>query len=489
MTPADREFLWRWSRIPSHGLGLSVDVYSPDLFELLDALEARELRYGYLEIFKAAQPALTLVQQRLPDVLLAYHAEGLWMTQPDLEATYPLVTELAAASTHLRSLGSYWMNHECATKQMAGYSFGTYLPPLFTPLSADVTARNIGLVQSALDRHCGAPSDPGPLLLLETPPLTYFGFGQLSMAEFFRRIAEVVPCGVVLDIGHLWTVYRYSGERHRPVTEFLSEFLDTFPLERVVQIHVAGLAEQGAGMPAGSLPWWLDAHSAPIPELLFDMLAQVLSHPGLTHLKGMALEVGTKSVPQIVLEFDRFCERFGRWSERWEGHRNPDRSPEEFRVGLAEQPASACGTDQAGANELLRQYDLYARVVTGAIDASAAGLPSPGLEPEALPVYCRSYLPREILEWGGDLRDMFPQTCRLLDRHEMTLASFLEYWFREPRTVEGPYDFFLLKLDCFCEFIGEMMPHAAEVAVREAAELRAAFQAACEQIGTLIVQR
>ena len=484
MTPADREFLWRWSGIPSHGLGLSVDVYSPDLFELLAALEARGLRYGYLEVFKAAQPALALVRQRLPNILLAYHAEGLWITQPDWEATYPVETELVTASTHLRTLGSYWMNHECATKQMAGYSFGTYLPPLLTPLSADVTARNVGMVQSALDRRCSTPSGPGPLLLLETPPLTYFGFGQLSMAEFFRRITELVPCGVVLDIGHLWTVYRYSGERHRPVMEFLSEFLDTFPLERVVQIHVAGLAEQGTDRQAGSLPWWLDAHSAPIPGLLFDMLAQVLSHPRLAHLKGMALEVDTKSVSQIVLEFDRFCERFGRWCGRWNGDREPAYSSEDVRVGLAARPASTCATDRAGANELLRQYNLYARVVTGTIDASAAGLPSPGLEPEALTVYRRSYLPREILEWGGDLRDMFPQTCRLLDRHEMTLASFLEYWFREPRTVEGPYDFFLLKLDCFCEFVGEMLPSAANVAAHEAAELRLGYETACEQIGT-----
>ncbi|HET8580622.1 MAG TPA: DUF692 family protein, partial [Nitrospiraceae bacterium] len=390
--------------------------------------------------------------------------------------------ELFAASTHLRTLGSYWLNHECATKQMAGYSFGTYLPPLFTPLSAEVTARNIGLAQSGLDRGCGEPSGPGPLLLLETPPLTYFAFGELSLAEFFRRITQLTPCGVVLDIGHLWTVYRYSDERRRPVTDFLSEFLDTFPLERVVEIHVAGLAQQETGMPAGSLPWWLDAHSAPIPELLFDMLTQVLSHPRLTHLKGMALEVDTKAVSQIVLEFDRFCERFSRWSGRWNDRREPACSPEEFCAGLAEQPASTRANDQARANDLLRQYDLYARVVTGAIDSSAAGLPSPGLEPEALSVYRRSYLPREILEWGGDLRDMFPQTCRLLDRQEIALASFLDYWFREPRTLEGPYDFFLLKLDCFCEFVREVLPSAGETAVREAAELRAASQAANELV-------
>lgn len=75
---------------------------------------------------------------------------------------------------------------------------------------------------------------------------------------------------------------------------------------------------------------------------------------------------------------------------------------------------------------------------------------------------------------------MFPQTCRLLDRQEIRLALFLEHWFREPRTVKGSYDFFLLKLDYFCEFVDEVMPSVTETVTREAAELRAGFHAANE---------
>ena len=62
----DQEFRRRVASIPGHGLGLSVDVYAPNLFDLLDALEKRGLGYGYLELFKAPSPALSRVRRRVP---------------------------------------------------------------------------------------------------------------------------------------------------------------------------------------------------------------------------------------------------------------------------------------------------------------------------------------------------------------------------------------------------------------------------------------
>ncbi|MBI4402429.1 MAG: DUF692 family protein [Nitrospirae bacterium] len=499
MTSTDQDFLRRVSRIPHHGLGLSVDVYTPPLCELLDAMESRGLDYGYLEIFKAASSALAAVRGRLPSALLEYHAEGLWVTQPDWTTHYPFETDLIETATHLRTLGSYWMTHECATKQMAGYSFGTYLPPLFTRASAEVTAGNIVLAQRHLDRCGNATEHEGPLLLLEMPPLTYFGFGDFRIASFFRRIAELAPCGMVLDLGHLWTVYRYAGEwRRRSLSEFLSEFLEAFPLERVVQLHVAGLAvhERSAPEPPASshsleqaparLPWWIDAHGAPIPAVLFDMLEQVLAHPKLTGLKGMALEVDTKSVPQIVAEFERFRGRFGEWAHRWACRAAPE-GPCRGSVatdpvgGLSAQAASVQDTSGEESRALLRHYDLYARVVTGATRADE--LSSLGSEPGALERYTRTYLPHEILTWGGTLRDMFPETCRWLAHAGVSLDAFVDYWLREPRQVRDPYDFFLLKLDRFPAFVREVLPRAAETVEWEAAELRDAYQAACEDVG------
>ncbi len=481
MTPVDQEYLRRVSRIPHHGLGLSVDVYQPDLFELLDALERQSLACGYLEIFKAAQPALATVRRRLPACLLEYHGEGIWVTQPDVKEAHHFEQELATAVAHLETLGCHWMNHECASKQMAGYAFGTYLPPLYTRASAEVTAEHIRLVQDHLDRRVSAPESP--LLLCEMPPLTYFAFGDLPIAEFFRLVADLTPCGMVLDIGHLWTVCRYSGEaRRKGLNEFLTEFLEAFPLERVVQIHVAGLAEHEADHRASDPARWIDAHGAPIPEILFDMLEQVLAHPKLQHLKGVALEVDNKAVPLIVQEFRRFTERFASWngqSRPAQGARQ-NGGPRAFQAEKHRAPVATDRGVQAEGPELLAQYDLYAQIVTGRMPAGR--LPTFGLEPGALETYSRVYLPHEILHWGGDLRDMFPETCRRLDRAGIPLESFARYWVRQPRRSPAPYDFFLFKLDRFVDFVREVLPEVIETAGREAAEMKNAYRTACDDV-------
>ena len=59
-----------------------------------------------------------------------------------------------------------------------------------------------------------------------------------------------------------------------------------------------------------ALPYWIDSHGTPIPEVLFDLLTQVLAHPRLTSLKGVALEVDTKPTAEIVTEFRRFVDQF-----------------------------------------------------------------------------------------------------------------------------------------------------------------------------------
>ena len=203
-----QDFQHRLRMVPPQGIGLSVDVYSPDLFELVNTLRKQGLEPGYLEVFKATTTALTAVRRAVPDMALAYHGEGLWITQPDVQESLYFQQDVGEMVTQLNSIQSLWLNHECATKQMAGYSFGTYVPPLYTRLSAEVVAANIATVQQAMDRHARRADGTVPLFLLEMPPLTYFSAGTISIPHFFRLVTTLVPCGLVLDIGHLWTVYR-----------------------------------------------------------------------------------------------------------------------------------------------------------------------------------------------------------------------------------------------------------------------------------------
>ena len=98
--------------------------------------------------------------------------------------------------------------------------------------------------------------------------------------------------------------------------------------------------------------------------------------------------------------------------------------------------------------------------------------------------YRHRYLPHELLHWGGELTDMFPQTCRLLASADIPLERFISFWFERPRSPQGDYDFFLLKIGRFVEFVAEIGAFATSTALREAGEMRAAYQAANDPFGS-----
>ncbi|MEK7305716.1 MAG: DUF692 family multinuclear iron-containing protein, partial [Nitrospirota bacterium] len=273
----------------------------------------------YLEVFHATHSALAAVRDQT-DLPLPYHGEGLWVTQPGAGSDPLFQEEARVLASNLFLLRSAWSNHECATKHIAGYSFGTYLPPLYTMSSADVLAKNINMVQAIFDQQAALPGGGSPLFLLEMPPLTFFVAGTLSIPAYFRRVTDQAACGLVLDVGHLWTVYRYSGAwRAQSIAQFVDDFLREFPVERVVEIHVAGLAvhESLVGKvdvveseDSNPLPRWTDAHAAPIPPVLFEMLDRILQCGRLEHLRGMALEVDTKPNDLIADELAWFLVRY-----------------------------------------------------------------------------------------------------------------------------------------------------------------------------------
>ncbi len=461
------EFLARAVRIPVHGIGLSVDAYSPDLLELHQALDRAGTRPDYLEIFKAPTPELTRIRAALPEVPLAYHAEGLWLTEPELQSKYPWTDAIETIARHAEAIGAGWVNHECAAKQFGGYSFGTYLPPLFTDAAARTTAANAVAAQVELDERYAQQdqADSVPLLLLELPPLTYFAFGDLTVSEFFARILETCPCGLVLDIGHLWTVWWYRERRRfRSLEAFATDFLDAFPLDRVVQIHLAGLgvADGARGnSSSGTLPCWVDAHAAPVPAVLFDLLRQVLAHPGLTSLKGIALEVDTKAIPLSVEEFGRLRENVA--------------SQVTFSPSPISFPLRGESTGEGRHDDLPHLYQTYAHVVSGQepLGTSALAPYAWGVDSEGLARYTNHYLPNELLHWGGDLADLFPAIWKKLEEGGISGGDFVRFWFKQPRPVTEPYDFFYVKLERWVAFVGDVAPDLVEEATREAGVLRA----------------
>ena len=419
----------------------------------------------------------------MPDISLAYHGEGLWITQPDVQESPFFQQDIGEIVVQLNTLQSLWLNHECAMKQMAGYSFGTYVPPLYTPLSAELVAENIAAVQQTMDRQGGQMDGTVPLFLLEMAPLTYFAAGTIPIPCFFRLVTELVPCGLVLDIGHLWTVYRYTAAcRQVSLERFVREFLDEFPLERVVEIHLAGLAcheSVGESKRGEGLPEWIDAHAAPIPSILFTMLEQVLAHSNLVSLRGVALEVDTKSIERIVEEYAEAVRRFSPLVQQAMARGMAGEEWTELRPRPVSVHEKMCRSDR---QQLRDDYARYAHIISGQALITGPEWQEVAAETTGLIRYRTSYLPHEILHWGGDLEEMYPQTCRILAEQGICLTDFVTFWFRSPRPLTHSYDFFLLKIERFLEFVTECAPDARACVQRECDMLRLAYAQANEVV-------
>jgi hypothetical protein len=69
----------------------------------------------------------------------------------------------------------------------------------------------------------------------ENPPAHVY-LGDLHLLDYFARVADGADSGLLLDVAHLAIYQRASG--HAPL-----DGLDGFPLERVVEVHVAGASE------------------------------------------------------------------------------------------------------------------------------------------------------------------------------------------------------------------------------------------------------
>ncbi|MGZ8404461.1 MAG: hypothetical protein ACXW38_02220 [Nitrospira sp.] len=203
------------------------------------------------------------------------------------------------------------------------------------------------------------------------------------------------------------------------------------------------------------------------------MLDQILCHPQLTSLKGLALEVDTKPVDLIVDEFAEFSRRYRALFRRLSNCEQvvPDCEARALSEGLMSTSST---------QNLTEAYDRYARVVAGTMEPAGAEWSQDTANIQELDLYRSVYLPYEILHWGGKVEDMFVESCRRLRERDVSLDGFVAFWFREPRTLVGTYDFFLLKVDRFVEFVHEVVPELHSIAEREAEELRRAYRFANE---------
>jgi uncharacterized protein len=190
---------------------------------------------------------------------------------------------LRDAARLAREIGAAWLCGDGGLWHFGPRDRGhqTLLPPILCAESADEMAGAIQHVEEVTGLAC----------LPENPPATVY-LGDLHILDYFARVADRAGCGLLLDCAHLAIFQRARG---LPPTAGL----DGFPLDRVVELHVAG----GTLRETEGFAWIDDDHS---PEPLEDTW-EIFRHivPRAPNLKAVVYECERNAMEDVVANFGR----------------------------------------------------------------------------------------------------------------------------------------------------------------------------------------
>ncbi len=234
------------ARLPFLGVGLG---YRPDLDRQIWANQAS---IDWLELI--SEHYLARPREQLDQALRLRGAFPLVPHGVELSIGTPGEPDpayLDALAELVALVGAPWCSDHLCFTRAGGIALGQLTPlPRTRAVAADV-ARKARQVQERV----GVP------FLLENISYYIDIEGQLSEAEFLTEVMEGCECGLLLDLAN---VFVNAGNHGFSALEFLA----AIPLERVVQVHLAGGEESPNAL--------LDTHSAPVPDEVFTLLRHLV---------------------------------------------------------------------------------------------------------------------------------------------------------------------------------------------------------------------
>ncbi|HEY1695418.1 MAG TPA: DUF692 domain-containing protein [Polyangiaceae bacterium] len=203
---------------------------------------------------------------------------------------------LRDVAAFVRDVGSPWHSDHLCFGAVDGRALHDLLPVPFKQSVVGRVADRIRRAQDAL----GVP--------LAVENVSYYwhpGRAEMGEAEFLARVCEAAGCGLMLDVNNAYVNATNFGLD-------VDAWMRTAPLERVVQIHVAGhewfeVDARGLGAPAAAHAegaMIVDTHGADVPDPVLALLGRVLVRTGRVPV---VLE-RDRNVPAL----DRLLEEVGR---------------------------------------------------------------------------------------------------------------------------------------------------------------------------------
>lgn len=251
---------------PILGVGLGVDIFddSPDYRKLI---EHHRDGFDFLEVYSRGDWENTdhLAETIPADIPRTYHHEGLDPVGPKLCPDGPI----EGCIKNVGILKPHWTVEELAVRHINGHYTDFFFPCILNKQSVAATVEHLNELHSRLT---------GPLLP-ENPPFE-FAVGDMHLHDYLTEVAHGANCGIVLDLGHLWSYQLCVGKFDDPLDQ-----IERLDLSRVIEVHLAGARiEEYEG---GKI--YRDLHGAgAIPEESLQLLRDLL--PQLPNLKAINIE-------------------------------------------------------------------------------------------------------------------------------------------------------------------------------------------------------
>jgi uncharacterized protein (UPF0276 family) len=272
----------RIAQLPFLGLGISAEFDSAR-----KGIDAVALREAEPKIFDFLEYGGDL-DRGLDEHVRRWAAEGFATTYHFLDVNLEEREDIddawleeTAAVAH--EIGAAWLCGDAGQWHFGPRDRGQQilLPPVLTRDSADEMAECIARVQEKTGFAC----------LPENPPATVY-LGDMHLLDYYARVSDRCGCGLLLDVAHLAIFQRIKG--HAPKTA-----LDGFPLDRVVEVHVAGGIERDHE----GFAWIDDTHAPePLPDT-WEILEAVL--PRARSLKALVYECERNTAAEVLGNFRR----------------------------------------------------------------------------------------------------------------------------------------------------------------------------------------
>ena len=116
---------------------------------------------------------------------------------------------------------------QCLHTEDGRYNLNYVFPPLYTEEFLERFVRNATALQARLDQ---------PLVMENIPGFFDVQASQMPEPVWLRRFFAVSGVGFLLDLPHVWLEAHYRGLDPE-------QWLAQFPLEHVVELHIAGVAD------------------------------------------------------------------------------------------------------------------------------------------------------------------------------------------------------------------------------------------------------